>query len=42
MKAIWLAKRDAWSRLTTPMSGPRAVFTLGACSHQSNFAQPKG
>ena len=24
------------------MSGTRAVFTLGARSHQSNFAQPKG
>src|SRR3546814_16635849 len=42
MKAIWLARRDAWSRLITPISGTRAVFTLGARSHQSNLAQPKG
>src|SRR3546814_10169605 len=42
MKAIWLARRDDWSRLITPISGTRAVFTLGARSHQSNLAQPKG
>src|SRR3546814_14728123 len=42
MKGIWLARRDDWSRLITPISDTRAVFTLGARSHQSNLAQPKG